>query len=104
VVILADYAESDQIEIVFIARGETQKSNYSFRLKSSLTKMKSTLSSIVSNDPNNRKTRLSYLCDKNDIEELFRKMHYYFPFIWCRCTRISTLYPDNAVLCIYRFD
>jgi 2-dehydropantoate 2-reductase len=109
------YAESDQMEIVFIARGETQKAITASGLKIITDENEiNTFPSIVSNDPLTI-GKLDYLiCATKtyDIEESLLSLE--------KCItkntiilplyngvdapeRISTLYPDNEVLqgCVY---
>jgi 2-dehydropantoate 2-reductase len=109
------YAESDQIEIVFIARGETQKAIAASGLKIITDENEiNTSPNIVSNDPLTI-GKLDYLiCATKtyDIEESLLSLE--------KCItkntiilplyngvdapeRISTLYPDNEVLqgCVY---
>jgi hypothetical protein len=79
VVILWDFLSFRRIRSNrnFIARGETQKT-IQVRIKSSLTKMKSTPPNIVSNDPLTMENSIILFVTKTyDIEEssFFRKMH-----------------------------
>ncbi|TDE05646.1 ketopantoate reductase family protein [Flavobacterium hiemivividum] len=109
------YAESDQIEIVFIARGETQKAIAVSGLKI-ITDENEFIAfpSIVSNDPQVI-GKLDYLiCATKtyDIEEsllalekCITKNTIFLPLYngVDAPERISTLYPDNEVLqgCVY---
>lgn len=109
------YAESDQIEIVFIARGETQKAIAASGLKI-VTDENEIIAfpSIVSNDPLVI-GKLDYLiCATKtyDIEEsllalekCITKNTIFLPLYngVDAPERISTLYPDNEVLqgCVY---
>lgn len=109
------YAESDQFEIVFIARGETQKAITASGLKI-ITDENEIIAfpSIVSNDPLTI-GKLDYLiCATKtyDIEEsllslekFITKNTIFLPLYngVDAPERISTLYPDNEVLqgCVY---
>ncbi|CAM3026196.1 ketopantoate reductase family protein [Flavobacterium frigoris] len=109
------YAESDQFEIVFIARGETQKAIAASGLKI-ITDDQEIIAfpSIVSNDPLTI-GKLDYLiCATKtyDIEEsllslekCITKNTIFLPLYngVDATERISTLYPDNEVLqgCVY---
>ncbi|SEA49704.1 ketopantoate reductase [Flavobacterium gillisiae] len=109
------YAESDQFEIVFIARGETQKAIAASGLKI-ITDDKEIIAfpSVVSNDPLTI-GKLDYLiCSTKtyDIEEsllslekCITKNTIFLPLYngVDATERISTLYPDNEVLqgCVY---
>jgi 2-dehydropantoate 2-reductase len=109
------YAESDQIEIIFIARGETQRVISEFGLKI-ITDENEVIAfpSIVSNDPEGI-GKLDYLIcatktyDLEDsllsIKKCINKSTIFLPLYngVDATDRISDLFPDNEVLqgCVY---
>lgn len=109
------YAESDQIEIVFIARGATQKAIAQSGLKIVLDDSETIVfPSIVSNDPSII-GKLDYLIcatktyDIEDsvlsLQKCITKNTVFLPLYngVDATERICTLYPDNVVLegCVY---
>ena len=109
------YAESDQIEIIFIARGETQKVISESGLKIiSDDKEMNVFPKVVSNDPA-IVGKLDYLICATKTYDIEESLHSLQKCITKNTVflplyngvdapeRISTIYPDNEVLegCVY---